>query len=229
MHVIELDCPLCASPVRTQKAKPYTRLHCRKCHTPLHLDKAGRAVIGEPPDVLQDLEELKQNLRAIRDRIPVRRIVTTLVAALVFGLPAYFLLGASRGLAQVAEGAARAVAANDAGYIQSIAARGTSDEAKEWLDEAHRQLSRQRERWYAKEEVTEAHVASEDPSQGKGVVMISIRPGFGSARDISLADPAAATAAAASPCTLETVWTQDWLGRWMLDGRDTNAKRGSTP
>ncbi len=227
--MIEMDCPLCGSPVRAPSARTYTRLNCRKCHTPMHIDKAGRAVVGEPPDVLQDVEELKQKLREIPGRIPVRRIVTTLAAVLVVGLPAYFLLGASPSLAQAAKEAARAVAENDAGYIRSIAASGTSDEAREWFEKAHRQLVRQRESWYVKGEVTEVHVASQAPSEGKRVVGISIHPGLGNARDVSLADPAAATAAAPAPCNLDTVWTQDWLGRWRLDGRETKARSGSTP
>lgn len=227
--MVELDCPLCGSPIRAPNTRPHTRLHCRKCHSPLHLDKAGRAVIGEPPDVLEDVEELKQKVREIRDRIPVRRIVTTAAAILIVGLPAYFLLGASPSLAQAAQEAARAVAANDAGYIRSIAAWGTSDEAGKWFEEAHRQLNRQRETWYVKGEVTEVQVGSQGPSEGKCVVGITIRPGVGSARDVSLADPSAATAAAPAPCNLETVWTHDWLGRWRLDGRDTNARLHPTP
>jgi hypothetical protein len=227
--VIELNCPLCGSPVRAPSAKTYTRLHCRKCHTPLHLNRAGAATIGEPPDVVQDLEEWKQTLRDFRSRIPIKQIVTILVAVLVVAVPVRYLLGPSQGLAQAAEGAAHAIAANDVGHIRSIAASGTSDDAARWFDEAHRRLGQQREHWYAKEEVIEVHVASEDRSQRKGVVGISIHPGVGSARDVSLADPAAATASAASPCNLETVWTQDWWGRWMLDGRDTNARQQPTP
>ena len=225
----KLSCPLCSSAIRVPEVRPFIRLQCQKCHTPMHLNKVGRAVIGNPPDVEYELEELKERLREIRGRIPVRGIVTALVAILVVGLPAYFLLGGSRGLAEVAEQAVRAVAQDDAGYIRSIAAPGTTDEAKEWLDEAHRRLVRQRESWHTKEEMVEVHVASQDPSEGKGVVGISIRPGFGSVRDVSLADPAAATARAASPCDMVTAWSQDWLGRWMLDGRETLAKGRSTP
>jgi hypothetical protein len=179
--------------------------------------------------VEHNLGELKQTLREIRRRIPIRQIATTLVVVLVVGAAVRYLFGPSQGLAQAAEGAARAIAENDADSIKSIAAPGTSDDVAQWFDEAHRQFVRQRERWYGKEEVIEVHVASEDPSQGKGVVGVSIHPGSGSARDVSLADPAAATASAASPYNVETVWTQDWWGRWMLDGRDTNARYHSTP
>ena len=227
--MIELNCPLCGSPVRAPNARHHNRLHCRKCHTPFHLNKAGATVIGEPPDVSHDVEELKQAIRDFRDRIPIRRIVTTLAAVLVVGVPAYFLLGPSQGLAQAAERATRAIAENDVGYIKSIAAPGTSDDAAHWFDEARRRLEQQRGRWYGKEEVIEVHVGSEDPSGGKGVVGASIHPGFGGARDISLADPTAATASAAAPCILETVWTRDRWGRWMLDGRDTVARNHPTP
>jgi hypothetical protein len=224
-----LNCPLCGSPVRAENANPHTRLHCRKCHTPFHLNKAGGAVLGEANDVEHDLEELKQMLRDIRSRIPIKQIVTTMVVVLVVGAPVYYLLKPSQGLAQAAEGVARAIAENDVGYIKSIAAPGTSDEVAQWFDEVHRQLVQRREQWYGRKEVNEVRVASEDRAQGKGVVGVSIHPVFGSARDVTLADPSAATASAASPCDLETAWTQNWWGRWMLDGRDTNARLHPTP
>jgi hypothetical protein len=61
------------------------------------------------------------------------------------------------------------------------------------------------------------------------MVGVSIRPAFGSAPDVSLADPAAATASAASPVDSETVWTPDGRGRWRLDGRDTAERDHPTP
>lgn len=229
MHVIAVKCPLCGTPVRAPNARPHNRLHCRKCHTPFHLNKAGRAVIGEPPDVEQDLAELKQTLRDFRDRIPTRRIAAGAAAVLVAWLMLSYLFGPSEDLAQVAEGAARAVAENDEDYLRSIAAPGTSEEVARWFEQAHRRLVEQRKHWYAKDEKIEVHVASVDPTQGKGVVGVSIHPSIGTARDVSLADPAAATASAASPCDLETVWVQDWRGRWMLDGHDTGAKPQPAP
>jgi hypothetical protein len=77
--------------------------------------------------------------------------------------------------------------------------------------------------------VIEVHVAEEDRSQGRGVVGVVIHPGAGMALDVSLADPAAATASAPAPFALETVWTRSWWGRWMLDGRDTNVRSHPTP
>lgn len=227
--MIELSCPLCGSTVRAPKAEYHTRLHCTKCHADFHLNKAGAAVLGEPPDVELDVAELKNALRDLRRRIPTRQIVIAVVAILVVGAPLRYLLGGSQGLAQAAEAAARAVAANDAGYLRSIAAPGTSDDVAKWFEEAHHQLVQRRERWYGKGEAIDVSVASEDRTQGKGVVGVSIHPGVGNARDVSLADPTAATAGAAAPCNLEMVWTRTWLGRWMLDGRDTNARRNPTP
>jgi hypothetical protein len=227
--VIELSCPLCQSTVLAPNARRHTRLHCRKCHTPLHIDKAGRVAIGEPPDVEQDLQELKQTLRDFRSRIPIRPIAAAVLAVFIIGTAARYVLGSSSGPAEAAKEAAQALVENDAGTIRSLAAPGTSDAAARWFREARQQLDRQREHWYGKEEVIDVHVAGEDPAQKKAVVGVSIRPGFGSARDVSLADPAAATASAASPLEVQTVWIQQWWSGWKLDGRETAARQQARP
>src|SRR5215471_18595194 len=96
MHVAKLICPLCESTVRVPNARPHTRLHCRNCHTPFHVTKAGRAAIGEAPDVVgHDLEELKEKLREFRDRIPLKPIAIAALAVLVTGVVGRYLLGSS--------------------------------------------------------------------------------------------------------------------------------------
>ena len=78
----ELTCPLCGSPVRVPHAEIKTRYFCKKCHSPFHLNKARVAVVGEPPDVEVELEELKQKLRQNLERIPVGKVVAGLAALL---------------------------------------------------------------------------------------------------------------------------------------------------
>jgi hypothetical protein len=210
-------------------------LCCRKCHTPFHRNKFGDVVVGEPrgverelEEVERELEELKQTLRHLRERIPVKRIVAGLAAVLVVGVSVSYLFGPAERLDRAAERAARAIAADDEDYLESIAAPGTAAEVARWFATAHRRLVRERARWYGPAEVIEVHVAEEDRSQRRGVVGVSIHPGVGTALDVSLADPAAATASAPAPFNLETVWTRSWWGRWLLDVRDTKARSQPT-
>ena len=85
-------------------------------------------------------------------------------------------------------------------------------------------LLQRRESWYQPTEVIDVHVMEEDRSHGTGLVGVSIHPGGGTALDVTLANPAAATAPASFPFNFETVWTQSRWGRWMLNGRDTNVR-----
>jgi hypothetical protein len=224
-------CPMCGSPVRAPHVDDKTRLCCRKCLTPFHQNKYGDVVVGEPrgvdaelEDVDRQLEELKQKLQDLLERIPVKRIVAGLAAVLVVWVSASYMFGPAERLDRAAEQAARAVAADDENYLESIAAPGTAAEVARWFTAAHRQLVRERARWYGPAEVIEVHVNKEDQSHGKGVVGVSIHPGVRTALDVSLADGAAATASAPSPFNVETVWTRGWWGRWLLDGHDTSAK-----
>jgi hypothetical protein len=209
---------------------------CRKCLTPFHRNKYGDVVVGEPrdkyrelEDAERELEELKQKLRDLRERIPVKRIVAGLAAVLVVGVSMSYLFGPAERLDRAAERAARAFAEGDEGYLESIAAPGTAAEVARWFAAAHRRLVQRRARWHGPAEVIEVHVAEEDRSRGRGVVGVSIHPGAGMALDVSLADPAAATASAPAPFDLEVVWTRGWWGRWRLDGRDTNVRSHPTP
>ncbi len=231
-----LYCPLCGTPVRAPHVDDKTCLCCRKCHTPFHRNKYGDVVVGEPrgvdrelDDVDRELEELKQKVRDLREHIPVKRIVAGLAAVLVVGVSVSYLFGPPERLDRAAERAAQAFAEDDEGYLESIAAPGTAAEVDRWFAAAHRRLVQQCAQWYEPAEVIEVHVAERDRSQGRGVVWVSIHPGVGSALDVSLADPAAATASAPAPFDLETVWTRSWWGRWMLDGRATQVRSHPTP
>jgi hypothetical protein len=224
--VIVLYCPMCGSAVQAPQVDANTCLCCKRCLTPFHRNKYGDVVVGHPrgadgelEEVERELEELKQKLRDLRARIPVKRIVAGLAAVLVVGVCAYYPFGPAERLDRAAERAARAFAEDDEGYLESIAAPGTAAEVARWFAAAHRRLVQQRARWHGPVEVIEVHVAKEDRSRGRGVVGVSIHPGVGTALDVSLADPAAATDSAASPFSVETVWTRTWWGRWMLDGR----------
>jgi hypothetical protein len=217
-------CPLCGSTVRVPEANPYSRFQCSKCHAPLHVSKSGNVAMGDPPDVDRDYQELKQKLRHATAQFPVKKVVIGLVALLIFGLGSYYLFGAAERLDLVAEKAARALASNDPDALKSLAAPGTSDDAKRWLDSVHPRLVRLREQWGGKTEIIEAHVAQEDRDQHKGAVGVSIHPVIGGARDVSLANPAEATASASGTFEEVTDWTLTRWGRWRLDGRATYAR-----
>jgi hypothetical protein len=225
--VIVLYCPICGNAVRATHVDANTCLCCNKCLTPFHRNKGGDVVVGHPrgvdrelEDMDRELEELKEKFRELRERIPVKRIVAGLAAVLVVGVCISCLFGPPERLDRAAERAARAFADGDEDYLESIASPGTAAEVARWFDAAHRRLVRQRARWYGLE-VIEVHVAEEDRWQGSGAVGVSIHPRVGTALDISLADPAAATASAAFPFNFKTVWTRGWWGRWLLNGRDT--------
>src|SRR4051812_10505289 len=109
----ELTCPLCGSPVRVPQVATNTRYYCKKCHSPFHLNKARAAVVGEPPDVEAELEEIKQKLRQNLERIPVRKVVAGLVALVVVAVGLYYLLRPAQSLEGPAEKAGQAVAAKD--------------------------------------------------------------------------------------------------------------------
>jgi hypothetical protein len=226
----EIRCPVCGSPVRVPTAETHTRYTCKKCHSPFHLDKARVAVAGEPPDVEQQLEELKRKLRENLRRIPVGRLVTGLAVCLVVAVGLYALLGPARRLEGPAQEAARALAANDLAALQSIAAPGTAPAVARWLEEVHPRLAEARAGWFARDEVVEVHIGPEDPATRRATAAVSIRPpALGATRDVSIADPTAATAAPAAPFDVEMVWARDGWGRWRLDGRATHARARPAP
>jgi hypothetical protein len=217
---------MCGSAVQAQHVDAETRLCCKKCLTPFHRNKEGDIVVGHPhvehdvDDVERNLQELKQKFRDLRRRIPFKRIA----AVLVVGVSLMYLCWPPEHLDLAAKRAAQAFAHGDEDYLESIAVPGTAADVARWFNAAHRRLVQRRAGWYAPTEVIEVCVIDENRSNGKGVVGVSIHPGVGTTLDVTLANPAAATAAAPFPFNFETVWTKSWWGRWRLNGRDTNVR-----
>jgi len=226
--MVELDCPICGKPVRVSQARPDTLLTCKKCHTTFHRNKSGATVVGAPPIPDDELEELKQKVQQKLRQLPVGRIVAGLAAFLVVGFFLYSWFGPAESLKGAAEVAGRAFAEDDVATLRSLAAPGTAEDVARWFNESRPRLVKERERWFG-DEVVEVHVAEEDTERGKGAVGISIHPGSAGGRDVSLSDPAAATASAAAPFQLDTAWTLGGWGRWKLDGRETYARIHRTP
>jgi len=225
----ELNCPLCGSPVRVPKVEVNERYFCKKCHTPFFMNKSRELLIGEPPPVEEEVARLKQELQERMRRVPVGRIAAGLGALIVVCWGLYYLMGPTPRIEGPAEKAARALAADDLAYLKSIAASGTADDLVRWYEEVHSRLLRARENWHGRDEIAEVHVGQVDPAQGKGSVEVSVHPAaIGSTRDVSIADPAAATAAAATPFEVETVWVLDRWGHWRLDGHETYARARPT-
>jgi hypothetical protein len=227
--MVPLNCPLCGSPQRITAASAYSRLYCRKCHTPFHLDRAGSAVVGEPPDVGESaFQEMKQALRHAVERIPTGRIVAWLAGFLVVAAGVYFLVRPGERLEQAAERLARALSEGDQAYVQSVAAPGTGEEAARWYAEVRLRLAQERAHWYAQGEVITAH-AEEDRARRTGTAGISIHPAASSGLDMSLANPTAATDAAPESFDVQTQWVRNIWGGWRLDGRATATATGSRP
>jgi hypothetical protein len=213
-------CPLCGTRLELPQVENNKRYTCRKCHSPFHF-KGGTAVVGEPPNIEAELAASKQKLNEVLEQIPVKKIVTAAVAILVVLIAGYVLFGPAQRLERVGDQAAHALAANDSSYFKSVAAPGTADDVVRWFDAVHSQLDQARLRWHGgNEEIVESRVAQEDQSQQKGSVTLSIHRSLGPGLDVSLANPAAATASA----DVDTEWTLSRWGRWQLDGRATYAK-----
>jgi hypothetical protein len=223
-------CPLCGSRVELPHARINTRYTCRKCHSPFHFNKAGTAVVGEPPTIESDLAESKQKLQETLERVPVKKIligVATLVGVPILG---YMLFGPAERLESAGEKTGRALAENDGSYFRSIAAPSTSDDASRWFDTVHARLVQARERWHGgKAEVVESHVGQEDRAARKGSVTVSVRRVQGPGLDLSLANPSAATASADTPFDVDTERTLSRWDRFQFDGRATLAKTQPAP
>jgi hypothetical protein len=222
--MVELTCPLCGKPVRVPKIEIHTPFVCKKCHSPFHLNASKQAVLGDPPDVEEEFQALKQKLRQKVEEIPVKKVVAGLAGLFVVWLAWSFLFGPGQHLSQAAEAAAQALAENNPSYLKSIAAPGTADDVGRWFDEVYPRLVQSRKNWNSKEEAVEVSVVQEDPAQHKGAVGVSIHPIMGSARDVSLADPSAALAGAPVPLDVVLNWTLSRWGGWKLDGHETYAK-----
>jgi hypothetical protein len=203
----------------------HRRYVCRKCHSPFHFNKAGTAVVGEPPTIEAELAESKQKLQQTLERMPVKKIVTGAAAVAAAVIVGYMFFGPAERLDRVGEKAAQALAGNDASYLKSIAAPGTADDVGRWFDAVYPRLVQARERWHGgKAEVVQAQVGQEDRAGHKGSVMVSIHCVQGPGLDLSLANPSAATASADTPFDVDTEWTLSKWGRWQLDGHATLAR-----
>jgi hypothetical protein len=225
MLMAVLFCPLCGSRIELRRVETNTRYVCRKCHSPFHVNKAGTAVVGEPPTIERELAESKQKLQETMERIPLKTILIGAVALLGAVIVGYMLFGPAEHLDRAGEKAGHALAENDMSYLKSIAVPGTGDDVGRWFDVVYPRLVEARQRWHGgKQEVVESHVAQEDQARRKGAVMLSIHPALAGGLDLSLANPSAATAAADSPFDVDTEWTLSRWGRWQLDGRATLAK-----
>jgi len=226
--VISAECPLCGVHLVVPAGGAAT-LQCRKCHTTFHLDRSGRSVVGNPPDVGQEVErkiqEIRQTLdpRRALERVQKGRAVAIVATLLVLGLGGYVLFGPSRSLSEAAERAARAFADDDRSSLRAMAASGTAEDVDRWAAELYPRYVRERDRWPAKP-VFEVQGVTEVGDHRKGSAEVSIHPGVASGLDVSLANSEAATASAPTPLILRTAWTRDWRGRWRLDGRETYAK-----
>lgn len=128
--MIRGKCPLCGSLVSASEAKSYSRLACNKCHTDLHVGKDGSFVIGEPPDVDLQYQDLKREIRHLAGQFPTRKVVTGLAVLLILGLGLYSLFGPVDRLDSVAEQAARAIADDDQVTLESLAVPGTTDDLR---------------------------------------------------------------------------------------------------
>jgi hypothetical protein len=218
-----LRCPICGKPVRDPEGKPYTRLLCTKCHTPLYRNRAGEAVVGEPP-AEDEYAKLKKELEAKLAQVPVKKVVIGLAALFVLWMGVRYALRPADRIDQAAQEAARAFAEDDLSALKSMAAPDTVDDLALWFAEVHPWLTRAREKWHGMNEVVEAHVAKEDRRERKGVAGLSIHAGVGTNRDIGLASPLEATASALPQVDVETHWTLNRWGHWKLDGRETYAR-----
>jgi hypothetical protein len=225
----ELTCPLCGMPVRVPHAEANTRYLCKKCHAPFYLNESKQAIVGEPPDMEEHFQAIKQQVREKVKTVPVKKIVTWLSVLLVVWVAWRVLFGPRESLESVGKAAAQALADNDPASLRWIAAGGTADDVGRWFEEVSPRLAQARQGWHRKDVVVDVH-AHEDRDQRKGVVGVSIHPGVATGGlDVSLADPSAATASAPSPFEVEMDWTLNRWGRWKLDGHETYAKAHPSP
>jgi hypothetical protein len=217
-------CPLCGSRIRAEDMSSTTRLACEKCHSELHMGPGGKLVLGAAHQQDDDIRELKRKIRQFAGDFPTGKVLGVATLLLALGLGWHFLFGPAQRLDSVAEEAARALAGNDPAALESLAADGTAEDVRRWYDVVHPRLDQLRADWAGKIEFVEAVVTQEVPDQRKGSVGVSIRPEMSGGRDVSLANPAEATASATVPFEQVIEWTLTPRGRWKLDGRATLAR-----
>ncbi len=220
-----VKCPLCGSRVRIENSEIYTRFHCSKCHTTSHLNAKRVPVVGNPPDMEQELARLKQEVREKWQRVPLRKILGGLAALVVVYLVISFVFRPASTLDRPAEKAGQALVDNDLAYLQSIAAKGTADDLARWFESIQPTLEMHRASWHGRPEKVDVHLGEEDPDERRKTVVLSIHPaGPSSVRDVTLADPTIAMAPADGTFALVLVWTRSRWGGWKLDGTETYTK-----
>jgi hypothetical protein len=216
-------CPICGKPVRDPEGKPFKRLLCTKCHSPLYRDQTGRALVGEPP-LEDEYAKVKEQVRGWLAQVPVKKVAMGLAAVVILWMGLSYLLRPADRLEPAALEAAQAFAGDDLTTLKSMAVPGTAADLALWFAEVHPWLIRAREKWRGMTEVVEAHVTIEDRREKKGIAGLSIHMGFGTNLNVGLADPSLATAGAPPQVDLETYWTLNRWGHWKLDGRETYAR-----
>ncbi len=216
--MITLACPLCGSPVKAPNSTPHIRLACRKCHTPFHMNRKGAAVVGEPPDIELDVEELKQKVREKVHAFPVAKVVGALGFLVVTWMVVGYLLRGNDELKPTAEKAARAFADGDVAYLKSLADDDSGDDVGRWYDLMHPNLLNVRPRWHGKHEVIEIGVGAEDQEHKTGFTAFSIHPALGNARDVSLSNPDQTTEGAVGAFDSRMDWVLNRSGHWKLNG-----------
>ncbi len=214
-------CPLCGSKVRDVEATPLARYVCNKCHTPFHLSKTLRPVIGPPPDVELEVEALKQQFWQALEHYKVKKVAIGLVALLALGWFVSYLMRPSDALKPAAQLAADAFAKDNLGYLKSIAVPGTEDDVRRWYDELHNELIKQRGRWRDKPETIDVAMGKDEMAERKGSTAFSVHPATGNARDVSLARPEEQNAGNFVSVDGMMHWVLSKRGHWELDGRET--------
>jgi hypothetical protein len=199
-------------------------LTCRKCHAPFHLNRDRVGVIGEPPDVVEELEETAQKVSQKLEKHPWGRTFARLTGLVAVCALAYAFFGRTERVEQVADVAAEALAGDNPDYLATIAANGTAEDLDRWFARAYSRLVQTRKGWNSLDEVSEVHILSRDDSNGKAVVGMSIHPAAGPSRVMPLTDPSQANAGPPAAFDVTTDWTLTRWGRWKLDGRATLAR-----
>jgi hypothetical protein len=217
-------CPLCRSQVSVSETSRYSRVTCDKCHSDLFMGGDGKLVLGNPPTMENPIQELQRSFNRLARQVPVGKIVTGLTVTCLLVLGLYQVFGPAEQLDPVAEKAVAALASDDPNALKSLADQDTIDDLQRWYEAVRPMLSQLRNQWDEKHEESEAHIALDKVDQHKGSAVLSIHPISNGARDVSLADPASATASASVPFEVMTDWTLNKWGRWKLDGKATYAR-----
>ncbi|MCA1685800.1 MAG: hypothetical protein LC745_07390 [Planctomycetia bacterium] len=219
--MVTLNCPLCGSTVRAPSDRPNEQLSCKKCHSPFYLDRNRNAVVGVPPGVERDVDEIKQKVKEKLEGFPVKQAVGGLALLLVVGAALSYLLRPADPLQPAALKAAQAFADDKLDDLKAMAAPGTEADLTRWFNDSRPQFLSLRERWQGKPEVVEVGIAAEDKERRVGATSFAVHPGTGNARDVSLTGPGEMLAGAIAGFDGAMNWTLSPRGHWEIDGRAT--------